>query len=365
MSGPEPRVEPDRREGAPHPRETDVLFGQAAAEARFLSALDAGRMHHAWMITGPRGVGKATLAWRIARHMIAGGAGGSLDLPPEHPVFRQTAALSSPALWLCRRGWDDKAARLRTAISVDDVRALKGFFQLSAAGGGWRVAIVDAADEMTPSAANALLKILEEPPPRAMILLVCHQPTLLLPTIRSRCRDLRCAPLGTDDLSAALVAAGADAATVGPLASLAGGSPGRALDLLAGDGLGLYAEILAMLSSAPPIDRSRASALAEACSGRRAEARYASTLDLIEFALSRLALAGASQRLDPVDDTEGALARRLSASARQAAVWAALIPDLHDRAARARAVNLDPVQVILDICLRIDAAATDALARAA
>ena len=128
--------EPDRRAGAPHPRETSVLYGQQAAEERFLAALAAGRLHHAWLITGPPGIGKATLAWRIARHLVAGGSGGTLDMDPADPVFRRVAALAAPGVHLCRRPWDEKTERLRTAITVDEMRALKGFFQLSAIEGG-------------------------------------------------------------------------------------------------------------------------------------------------------------------------------------------------------------------------------------
>ncbi len=149
--------EPDRLEGAPHPRATVALHGQEAAEAAFLAALASGRPHHGWLIAGPRGVGKATLAWRIARHLRARAPGDTLDMDPAHPVFRRTAALSEPQLFLARRPWDDKTKRLRTAITIDEIRALKGFFQLSAPEAGWRVAIVDAAVELTPQAANALL----------------------------------------------------------------------------------------------------------------------------------------------------------------------------------------------------------------
>ena len=257
--------EPDRLPGARHPRETAELFGHGAAEADFLGALASGRVHHGWLIAGPRGIGKATLAWRIARHLLAGAPGGSLAMDPGAPVFRRAAALAAPELFLCRRPWDAKAERLKTVITVDEARALKGFFQLSAPDGGWRVAIVDAADELNDAAANALLKLLEEPPTRAVILLVCHQPARLLPTIRSRCRLLRLEPLGPDDLARALAAAGAapEAAASAALAALAGGSVGTALRLAAGDGVALYGEVTALLRAAPPLDRRRAIALAE------------------------------------------------------------------------------------------------------
>jgi DNA polymerase-3 subunit delta' len=269
-----------------------VLFGQEAAEAQFLAALAAGRLHHGWLITGAPGIGKATLAWRIARHLIAGGSGTTLDMDPADPVFRRVSALADPGIFLCRRPWDDKAERLRTAITVDEMRALKGFFQLTATEGGWRVAIVDAADEMTPQAANALLKILEEPPERAALLLVCHQPARLLPTIRSRCRELVCRPLGTSELARALSAAGAEPEPEDreTLAALTGGSVGGALELAGGDGLVLYREIVDLLRRAPPLDRPRLLRLADSCAGRDGAARLALALDLLRTTLARLAL---------------------------------------------------------------------------
>jgi DNA polymerase-3 subunit delta' len=357
--------ESDRLEGAPRPRETVVLYGQAAAEAAFLGALAAGRPHHGWLISGPRGVGKATLAWRIARHMLAGGAGDTLDMDPGHPAFRQPAALAAPQLFLARRPWDDKARRLRTAITIDEIRALKAFFQLTAPEPGWRVAIVDAADELTPQAANALLKTLEEPPARALLLLVCHRPARLLPTIRSRCRELRCAPLGPADLARALAAAGADAVAAPALHQLADGSVGEALRLLATDGAALYEELAALLADAPPLDRPRAIALAEACAGRGAETRYDATLTLLRRALARLARAGAGAPTTPASEAEARAFARLAARPGQALLWAELAARLGPRAERARAVHLDPAQVILDMLLQIDAAAAEARALAA
>jgi DNA polymerase III subunit delta' len=166
-------------------------------------------MHHAWLISGPKGVGKATLAWKIARFLLAeapADAGlfgappppATLDLPHDHPIVRRTTALSESRLCLVRRGWDEKAKRLKSEITVDEARRLKSFLSLSAADGGRRVILVDAVDEMNTNAANALLKILEEPPARTTLLLVSHQPARLLPTIRSRCRDLRCATLAPE-----------------------------------------------------------------------------------------------------------------------------------------------------------------------
>ena len=356
--------EPDRHPSAPHPRHTAALFGQEAAERGFLAAEATGRLHHAWLLTGPRGVGKATLAWRIARHLIAGARDTTLEMAPHDPVFRQVAALASPQLFLARRPWDDKNERLKTAITVDEIRALKGFFELTAADGGHRVAIVDAADELTSQAANALLKILEEPPQSSAILLVSHRPAGLLPTIRSRCRELRCSPLAPAPLARALAAAGTDAPDDARLAMLAGGSVGAALDLLEGGGLELYAEIVALLGSAP-LDRRRMSALADAAAGRSAAARYVLTLELATLALGRLALAASGAAPPPFSPAEAELFARIGATPAQGRLWAALVPRLAERTTHARAVNLDPAQVILDTFLQIDAAAAEARAHAA
>lgn len=354
-------IEADRRGSAPHPRETSVLYGQEAAEQLVLQALEAGRLPHGWLLTGPEGVGKATLAWRIARRLIAGeGAAGSLAMDPGAPVFRALAQLASPRLYLARRAWDEKARRLKAAIGVEEVRELKGFFQLSATDGGWRVAIVDAADEMTPAAANALLKILEEPPPRAALLLVAHQPARLLPTIRSRCRTLALRPLGDTDLARAAEAAGRTEALDRQVVALAAGSVGAALDLAEGGGAELYDALTRLLAEAPGLSRARAIALAERCSGRDGQDQL--LLRLTRLALMRLALAGAGAGRPLAGEGEAALTARLGQTPAQARIWAEAAPALVGRAEAARAVNLDPAQVILDMLFAIDAAAARALA---
>lgn len=359
-------LEPDRVAGTPHPRDTASLIGQAGAERAFLDAVASGRLHHAWLITGPRGVGKATLAWRMARHLGAGGLGDSLDMAPHHPVFRQTAQLASPSIFLCRPPWDAKAERYRTAITVDEVRALKSFFQMSSASETWRVAIVDPTDDLTPSAANALLKILEEPPKRSVLILVCHRPALLLPTLRSRCRELRCLRLGADQVVQALRDAGMDISSedTKTLAALADGSVGRAFELYFHEGAALYGRIVDVLAGAPGLDRGKAESLAEASGGRDGGARFRQILDLAELALSRLARAAA----DPSTASSGiageeALRQRLAPTPAHARIWAEAAPRLRSRAEAARSVNLDPAQIILDTFLQIDLAASDAARR--
>ncbi len=368
--------EPDALPGAPHPRMAERVFGQERAEAAFLTAYTSGRLHHAWLITGPRGVGKATLAWRIARFLLAepaqdGGLFGApptpetLDSDPEHPAVRRARALSEPRLFLLRRGWDDKAKRLRSEITVDETRKLHGFFGLSAPDGGRRVVIVDAADEMNISAANAILKLLEEPPANAVLLLVCHRPARLLPTIRSRCRELRCRPLGPEDLSRALLQAGADPGDADAgLAELASGSAGAALSLIESDGAALYREIIELVATAPALDRPRAIKLADAAAGRGAEARRDLTLHLLELHLARLARTGAGAGpLAEATPDEAAHLARLSPDPVAGRRWAALQQELSDRAGHGLAVNLDPSSLILDMVLSINETAAAILSR--
>lgn len=366
MTEPADLPEPDRLEGAPHPRDTLRLHGQEAAEAAFLDAYRSGRLHHAWMLTGPKGVGKATLAWRLARFLLAeapaeAGLFGAppppdtLDTDPAHPVVRRMAALAEPRLFLMRRGWDEKAGRLKTQITVDEVRRLKSFFQLSAADGGRRVAIVDAADEMNPSAANALLKILEEPPAEVVLILVAHQPARLLPTIRSRCRMLRLAPLAPEPLAAALAAAGSDATGAPGLAALAGGSVGEAMRLADRGGLEIYARLVELFDGLPRLDRGKARALGDLAAQRGADDQLDLILTLADLFLARLARSGIAGPPAPeAVPGEARLLARLCPDAAAARSWAELQQVLGTRTRRAAAVNLDPAALVLDMVLRTD-----------
>ena len=336
------------------------LFGQSAAEQVFLDSLASGRLHHGWLITGPEGVGKATLAYRIARTLLALRPGDvppqTLDMSPDATVFRHVASLGEPRLQVCRRPWDDKRKTLKAGITVDEVRKLKGFFNLSAADGGWRVAIIDAADEMNVSAANALLKILEEPPANAALLLVAHQPGRLLPTIRSRCRTLTCSNLSDNDLGLALDGAGmALPADMTALSQLSGGSAGAALQLVQAEGEELYSEIVAALSSLPRLDRGLVLGFADQSTGRDAAKRYHLIVNLVLLALNRLAKGGATGMAPPeAARGEGDLIHRLAPDAACGRAWADLAQMLASRTAHAIAVNLDPGNVILDMFLNIE-----------
>lgn len=228
MKAEKPAPETDKEPGAPHPRETFEFFGHDAEERAIAEALAGARMHHAWLLAGPKGLGKATLAYRFARAALGAPRTGPrpLDVDSEHPVSRRIAALSHPDLFVLRRGLNDRG-KPRREITVDEARDLGHFFSLAPSEGGMRVAIVDAVDDLNRNAANAILKTLEEPPARSVLILVCHAPGAILPTIRSRCRRLALRPLSDAQMRGALK--GADAQLLG----LAKGRPGRALALKA------------------------------------------------------------------------------------------------------------------------------------
>lgn len=360
--------DPDRIEGAPHPRETLRLIGQSGAEAEFLRAFNSGRLHHGWLITGPKGVGKATLAWRIARFLLTqpmkreAGLFGEPELPqtldtaPDHPIQARIQAMSEPGLFLLRRGPNDKGDKLANEILVGEVRKLRNFFGLSATDGGRRVVIVDAADEMNVSAANALLKVLEEPPANTTLLLICHQPSRLLPTIRSRCRALRLGPLGPADMAEALAQVGAnEIPDPAALAELSAGSVGEAIRLLNLKGLAIYQELIDLYASLPRLDRERALKLAEAASARGSEARLDLLFALNDLLLARLARCGALGQPPACEVVRGEaeLLRRLSPNPQKARAWADLAQEVGARTRHGRAVNLDPTSLILDTVFKI------------
>lgn len=245
------------------PRETTVLFGHDSAEREFLSVYRSGRVPHAWLIGGEPGIGKATLAYRIARFVLAHPDPShpltttSLALDPAHRTVRRVAVNAHPDLLALERTIGD-TGKMRTVIAVEQVRRLTTFFGSTAGEGGWRVCIVDSADELKyPEGSNALLKMLEEPPPRSLFLLVSHAPGRLLPTIRSRCRRLALRPLAQGDVAkAASIALGADADDPAIAAAAAGarGSVSRAIALAGGPMLAFREKVAQLLRALPAHD---------------------------------------------------------------------------------------------------------------
>ena len=268
-------TEPDRLEPFSSPREVDRVFGHDEAAREFEDALRSGRLHHAWLLVGPEGIGKATLAYRLARTVLAHAEAGDLirgepaDVAPDHPIFRKVGGLAHPNLLLIRRSWMERTKRYSQVISVDEVRRLRSFLGSTAGDGSWRVVIVDRADQLNQNAANALLKALEEPPPNTLFLLVANAEGRLPVTIRSRTRVLRLAPLGDKALGEAVTAAlerdgiEADGKTLRLAMALSQGSVRRALELVTGEGIKLYNDIVATFEALPDLDGARVQRQAE------------------------------------------------------------------------------------------------------
>ncbi len=370
----------------PAARKNPGLLGHEDAEQNLRQGFESGRLAHAWLISGPEGIGKATLAYRFARYVLAhgtneGGSGagpglfgdsplpdetpetnGPLYLAPGHPVFQRVASGGHVDLISVERTINEKTGKLRTEIIVDDVRGVGQFFRLTAGEGGWRVAVIDCADEMNPNAANALLKVLEEPPERALLLLVSHNPGRLLPTIRSRCRKLALQPLG-DEMVASLIETyrpDLDPGDTTALARLADGSPGRALALAAEGGLDLYREMTGLLETLPRLDIAALHAFGGKLGKAGSDDAFRTATGLLRWWLARLILVAAgaaagsqSQGAGRFSSADEALISRLGGAAgldRWFEVWEK-INRLLDKT---DPINLDRKQVVLNVFLTLE-----------
>jgi DNA polymerase-3 subunit delta' len=359
----EEQPESDRLEGFPHPRECERLFGHAEAERMLADALAADRLHHAWLITGREGIGKATLAYALARFALAkpeerGLGAQTLDIDRATPAARQVRALSHPGLIVLRRPWDPRAKRFANSIPVDEVRRLRGFLGHTADADTWRVVIVDRAEELNNNAANALLKSLEEPPARTVFLLISSAAGRLTATIRSRCRRLDLAPLGPADLraaaEAALAAAGEplpDGAEWPRLERLARGSVRAVLTLGRTGGVKLYETITAILAGLPRVNWQEAHALADELTGSGAEQRFETFFDMLLDQIAGLVRAGTAGGSDP---EVGRLAARL-VKPHGLASWAELWETVVREKADVLALNLDRKAFVLETLARLEA----------
>ena len=269
--------QPDPRETALHPRHRQHLMGHDGAEQHLLKAYHSGRFHHSWLITGPQGIGKATLAYRLARYLLRYpdhemAPQDTLAVPTGDVVASQVSARSHPDLLVLQRGVEK--GKLKAGITVDASRKAADFFSKTAGAGGWRIAIVDSADEMNAAAANSLLKTLEEPPERSLFILVCHQRGRLLPTIRSRCIELVLDLLPQEAILSALDQLPENLGKQAiPLAAISGGSPGLAI-ALAETGAGPIFDRFAKAIDAGRLDMKTRVSIANALHGRGTDDRF-------------------------------------------------------------------------------------------
>lgn len=367
--------EADRLAGWPHPREMPDLFGHAAAGEELLQSFLSGRMHHGWLLSGQSGIGKATLAYRFARHMLdsdelSDAGKTSLSMAPDHRIFRQVASLAHPGLFVLRRPGAAAADKPRQNIPVEEVRRLKHFLTMTAAS-TWRAVIVDAADDLNISSANALLKMLEEPPARTVFLIISASPARLFATIRSRCILLRLRPLDAGDLSSAVRAVCALADKEPPssgemarLALLAEGSPRRALELIAAEGVKTFEALRALLETLPRLDYSALHRLKDQLLAKDPEQSVKRFFDFLDFMLSKAIRQACAP--GPREAASQAAPASFGQLIRPSnlALWTGLWETLHHLRAEAGRLNLDRSALLITVFAEIEKTAKQPAAAA-
>jgi DNA polymerase-3 subunit delta' len=337
--------------GAPAPRDNPELYGQDTALAVLGRALASGRLAHGWLLTGPPGIGKATLAFRFARALLAcpDAVDDRLSIRPNHPVFRQVAQGTHPDLQVIEAERDPRTGRLRSEITVDSVREMSSALRVTAAAGGCRVAVIDGAETLNRNAANALLKTLEEPPEQAFLILVSHRPASLPATIRSRCAKLRLQPLADDVVAGALARwlPELEPERRKVLTLLARGSIGRALAIAEGGQLDTYQRLAAALAAAP-IDRLALDELSSELARAADRGGIAGTLMLVQELLARVIAAGLGRLGPPLfPDETGQLAKL--AARRPLDRWATLWEKVARLAAAVEELNLERSHVLMQM----------------
>ena len=345
---PDAPPESDAFPGAPHPRVASRLIGHDSVERDALIAIREGRLPHAWLIGGPEGIGKATFAWRLARFLLAHPANSAeiaaqqntLDAPFDGQGVKLLTGLAHPDFALIRRTYDEKRKAFKTQIGADELRTALTMFQRQPAFGGWRIALVDCAEDLNVQSANALLKVIEEPPPRSLIMIIAHRIGAVLPTIRSRCRKVTLEPLSATNVAEVIAGLGepfsaAPAETIDAAARGANGSVRQALKRLSSDGPNSAAALIEATVAALPAPRpALAEKLAEALADKKTE--------------------------DGLEAFEAALGPWIAARARASAVeareaWLALWDRLRGILAETEAMNLDRRLAVRAILAEIEA----------
>lgn len=324
------------------PNANTELYGHEATEALLAQEMASGKLPHGLILAGARGIGKATCAYRLARRLLAG-EGRDVEA-----VFRRIAAGSHADLLVIEQAYDEKKEELANEISVEQARGIGEFLALTPGESDWRVVIVDSIDAMNLNAANAILKILEEPPPQAMLILISHNPGRLLPTIRSRCRMLKLAPLGMSDFTKVIrhVAPSSSHEEIAALAIVAAGSPGKALAMKEQGALERYQELLEVLVPLPAIAAQTLHAFAESMGTGQIHANWQLVTELMLVLIERIAKTAAGITLPEVMEGEARTIKHLAAL-HPAGVWAAKWQQCADQFLLAQSRHLDYKQVLI------------------
>ena len=336
------RLIADQLEGIPAPQDSTFLIGHEEEAARFASSYRSGRMHHAWLLSGPKGIGKATFAFHAARHILASPepATAPENFQPEEwpePLVRQVMQGGHPDLLHLTRPWDEKTKKFKSQLSVDEIRKTQAFYSMTAGAGGWRITIVDAADDMNASAANALLKILEEPPKRSVFFVITHAAGGLLPTIRSRCQMMGLSPVSEQQVVETITKLAPDLPKpmIEESAKLSSGSVRRGLKLAQSDVLdqfGLYSNTMASRAVGGAKDWEAAHKISDALSKKGSEEDYQLFLELVQGGIAK-----------QVRSEAGQISNAALAS------WAEVWEKANQSIRMADTFNLDKKQVILTL----------------
>jgi DNA polymerase-3 subunit delta' len=357
-----------------HPKMNDLVFGHEKAERTFLDGFNSGRLHHGWLITGPKGIGKATLAWKFAKFLLSSddnssndglfgddlsASATSLDIDPEKAVIQRIKSGGHGGIICAERSVNSKTGKLRNDIVIDDIRNIISFFSRTSSEGGWRIAVIDAADEMNINAANALLKVLEEPPEKSILFLIAHSPGKLLPTIRSRCRTLELNPLSDDSVRAMLAHRypDMDMQTMKTLTAMCAGAPGRAIEMERLGGAAIYQKTFQTISMLPQLNVPAIHQLAGEFASIKADAEYRLFIQIFTAFIERITKAGVlSEHPVEIVENENQHISRISAMAR-VDKWLELWEKVGHLIQRADAVNLDRKQVIVALFSELKATA--------
>lgn len=368
------------------PRLCPQLVGQEKICRLFYDNFCNQQLHHAWLLNGQKGIGKASFAYQFARFLLHWQTPENIQpsiedtallyVPPDSQTTQLINARAHPDLLAITRAWDSKTGAFKERISVDSTRQIHSFLSRTAGMGGWRICIIDSADDLSPSAANALLKIVEEPPDKALFLIISHQPTGLLPTLRSRCQHAPMPPLSSAYVTELLARylgddtenADLSAENIEDIAYLAGGSIGRALAIAEADGLQVYHKMTVLLADMPHVHRDTLYQFADQINQRKrgqGDSLYALYTGLLSDWLHRLVRLGAGVSPSAVNGATGSALFDRESKIMHQLIAAASLPqwvEVWEKTAHYHRqvieLNIDRRQTILECFALIKTAAT-------
>ncbi len=342
-------LQADTEAGCPHPREVYSIIGHGEEEKKLARLFANNELHHAWLISGTKGIGKATLAYRLVRTVLGGNpdTNGRLDVPQNDAVAQRVQSLGHGDFLLIRRPYDEKSKKLRTEIPISEARKISEFFSKKASEGGWRICLVDNMDEMNKNAANAVLKILEEPPEKCLLILLSNSPGRLLPTIRSRCMSLHLRPISDKDLMLWLAdKQQADAEDIEAAIKLSSGAPGKAFAYLQSRDIVLK-PLKIFIDSFPKSNTAIAHRLSDQLAGISQDKAYDLFWEALMINLQKQAIYSATA------DWEGAY--KPIALAKPVEEWTRIRSELINLRSARSGLNMNKKQILLQALLNIGA----------